>query len=288
MPGARIRLLKTHDEFRECERIQKVVWGTLGVAGEVMTVTQKYGGVVLGAFVRGKVVGFLYAFLARRRARLIHWSHMMAVKPGFRDRNLGFRMKLAHRRLALKGGLNSICWTFDPLQSRNATLNISRLGARVEEFVPDLYGHFPSQIEKGLPSDRFVVKWPIASPAVKRRLKEGPPRPALSGAGRRRRNLSIPQVNETRWNSKGWLEIRRVFLDRLEATLRVEIPANTDEIRTRSRETAHRWRMQTRKIFQRYLSAGYRVTDFVPPSLATAGRCFYILQRDRVNRQGRL
>ncbi len=204
MPRAQIRLLQSHEEFRECERIQKAVWGTLGASSEVMIVAQKYGGVVLGAFVRRKCVGFLYAFLARRHKRLIHWSHMMAVQPEFRDRGLGFRMKLAHRQHALDRGLSSICWTYDPLQSRNAALNISRLGGCVEDYLPDCYGHFPSVIERGLASDRFLVNWRIASSAVERRLREGV---TLTEGG------SLPRANETRLKGKRFLENHKIFLD---------------------------------------------------------------------------
>jgi predicted GNAT superfamily acetyltransferase len=279
MPRVRIRLLKTHHEFRQCERIQKAVWGTLGLASEVMVVTQKYGGVVLGAFVGKRLVGFAYAFLARRRGRLVHWSHMMAVLPGFRDLGLGFGMKLAHRRLALGRGIRSICWTYDPLQSRNATLNIFRLGARVQEFVRDLYGRFPSRIERGLTSDRFVVEWRIASPTVERRLTERASRPATGATRRGIKTPALPRVNETHLNSQGWLENQRVSLHLRAPTLRVEIPAHTDRIRRRSMALARRWRSETRKIFERYFSLGYRVAEFVPPSSATAGRCYYILER---------
>src|SRR5579875_1789680 len=155
MSSIEVRPLKTDRELRACEEIQRETWGQVACSAELLKVTQKYGGALLGA-VRGReVAGFLFAFLARRRGRLIHWSHMMAVREGFRDRGLGLRMKLLHRRLALNQGLRSICWTFDPLQSRNAFLNLERLGATVEEYVPDCYGDFPSTIEKGLPSDRF-------------------------------------------------------------------------------------------------------------------------------------
>lgn len=269
MPRVRVRLLKSQEEFRECERIQKAVWGNLGVGSEVLSVTQKYGGVVLGAVADRKVVGFLYAFLARRQRRLIHWSHMMAVEPGYRDLGLGFRMKLAHRRLALAQGLTSICWTYDPLQSRNAALNISRLGARVEEYVPDCYGHFPSVIEKGLASDRFVVDWRIATPQVERRLRGDAVPP---------HNLSLPRVNETRLNAQRFFENGTIALDLREPRLLVEIPPNTDEMRARALALARRWRIQIRKIFTRYLAAGYRVEDFLPPAPASEGRCFYVLR----------
>src|SRR2546430_7403869 len=77
MPRSHIRLLKSHEDFLACERIQKAVWGALAASTELLSVTQKYGGVVLGAAVEGRLVGFLYAFLARRHGRLVHWSHMM-------------------------------------------------------------------------------------------------------------------------------------------------------------------------------------------------------------------
>jgi predicted GNAT superfamily acetyltransferase len=268
MPRIRVWLLEKREEFRQCERIQKAVWGNVGVGSEVLTVTRKYGGVVLGASVNGEMAGCLYAFLARRRGRLIHWSHIMAVRRAYRNLGLGFRMKLAHRRLALAQGMKSICWTFDPLQSRNAALNLARLGARVEEYIPDCYGKFPSAIEKGLPSDRVVVNWPIASRLVERRLRLGPP-PSDLPAYRR--------VNETRINARGLLENRRIHLSLRERRLLVEIPSNTDQMRARDLALARRWRLEMRRVFLRYLAAGYAVRDFLRPVEATAGRCFYLL-----------
>ena len=274
MPRIRVWPLNKLEEFRECERIQKAVWGNVGVGSEVLGVTQKYGGLVLGASLNRKIAGCLYAFLARHGGRLIHWSHIMAVRPAYRDFGLGFRMKVAHRRLALAQGLRSICWTFDPLQSRNAALNLARLGARVEEYIPDCYGSFPSAIEKGLPSDRFVVNWRIASRAVERRLRARPPARSLP---------SCPCVNETRINAQGFLENRRIHLDLREGRLLLEIPYNTDMMRARNLPLARRWRFETRRIFLRYLAAGYVVRDFLPPGEATGGCCFYLLTRSGSN-----
>ena len=271
MPKVQIRPLKTLEEFRACERIQRTVWGDVGVASEVLKVTAKYGGVVLGALAGERVVGFLYAFLARRGGQLIHWSHQMAVAPGYRDKRLGFRMKLAHRKLALAQGIKAICWTYDPLQSRNAALNITRLGGRVDEYIENCYGRFPSRIEKGLPSDRFVVEWPITSAAVAKRLAE------------RRRDFtgyaSLPRANEIRMTAAGFAESRRLRLNLLAARIATEIPANTDAMRAEDFHLAERWRLETRKIFVRYFSRGYRVEDFVAPNPSSGGRCYYILRR---------
>jgi predicted GNAT superfamily acetyltransferase len=273
MPTFQIRPLRTLEDFRACERIQKAVWGNVGVASEVLKVTARYGGVVLGATVRGKVVGFLYAFLARRRGRLIHWSHLMAVEPGFRDRGMGFRMKLAHRQMALAQGIRSICWTYDPLESRNAALNIGRLGAVADEYLENCYGRFESQIERGLPSDRLVVDWRIGSARVAGRLaaRERP----LPGAA------SLPPANETRANAGGFAENCRLDLALNAPRLAVEIPANTDSMRARDLQLAERWRLETRRIFERYFARGYRLEDFVPPGEETSGRCFYVLRRGR-------
>jgi predicted GNAT superfamily acetyltransferase len=271
MARTQIRLLKGPNEFQECERIQEAVWGAVGVASEVMIVTQKYGGAVLGAFVGRKCVGFIYAFLARRGGRLIHWSHQMAVREPFRNLGVGFNLKMAHRRYATQQGLTSICWTYDPLQSRNASLNIARLGAQAEEYLPDCYGHFPSLIEKDLPSDRFVVNWKIASAAVARWLRND--RPTLSATG-------LPVVNPTRW-AREFLENRKSLLNLQQRRLLVEIPTNTDRMRAESLDLARRWRLEIRRIFLHYLAMGYRVVGFVRPGPASSGRCYYVLSRGR-------
>jgi predicted GNAT superfamily acetyltransferase len=271
MAGVEIKRLKDIEELRECERIQQAVWGVPSVSSEVLSVTQKYGGAVLGAIVHSRIVAFIYAFLARRHGQLIHWSHMMAVEPGFRDQGLGFQMKRVHRQLALQQGIRSICWTYDPLQSRNAALNLSRLGGCAEEYLIDCYGHFGSVIEKGLPTDRFVVNWRIATARVERRLEGGRPR-----AG-----LSLPRINESRVNASGFLQNRALRLALREPRLLVEIPTNTDEMRQHALTLAKRWRMETRRIFRRYFAAGYVADDLITPGASGDGRCYYVLRKER-------
>lgn len=269
MPRIEIRLLKNVDEARQCELVQTQVWGGPSITREAMTAIQKYGGALIGTLIDGKVVGFICAFLARYHGHLAHWSHMMGVEAKYRDQGFGFKMKMVHRQVALDQGLKSICWTVDPLQSRNARLNISRLGAIPEEYVPDVYGRFPSVLEKGLPSDRWVMNWRIATARVEARLRgETPPfRPGL------------PRVNETRLNALGFPQNRTIRLDLTQRHLLVETPAQTDMMRSQALPLARRWRLEARRIFQHYLARGYRVEDFFPPQPATEGRCLYLLRR---------
>ena len=251
------------------------VWGNVGVGSEVLSVTQKYGGVVLGAVAKGRLLGFLYAFLGRYHGRVIHWSHMMAVEKRHRDVGLGLRMKLAHREIALQEGIKSVCWTYDPLQSRNAALNIGRLGVRVEEYLPDCYGSFPSVIEKGLPSDRFVVNWEIGSARVLRCLQRRPLRPT---------NLDLPRINETRRNKEGFIVNWGVSFSFAEPRLLLEIPTNTDEMRIRALKLARQWRLETRRMFQRAFESGCQVLDFVTPGSGVDRRAFYVLSGPRAER----
>jgi len=269
MPHIEVRLLKNLDECRQCERVQTHTWGAPGVTSEAMTAAAKYGGALIGTLVDGKVVGFIFAFLAQYHGHLAHWSHMMAVERKYRDQGFGFKMKLVHRQVALERGIKSICWTFDPLQSRNARLNISRLGAMAEEYVPDCYGRFPSLLERGLPSDRWVVNWKVSTARVEKRLRgEAPPF-----------DPTVPRVNETKLTAQGFAQNRSIRPDLTGRHLLVEIPSQTDAMRTKAMPLARRWRTEARTIFQNYLARGYHVEDFFPPQPETEGRSFYLLQQ---------
>ena len=116
-----------------------------------------------------------------------------------------------------------------------------------------------------------MVEWPIASAAVAKRLAE------------RRRNFtgyaSLPRANETWTTASGFAKNQRLRLNWRAARIAVEIPANTDAIRASDLWLATRWRLETRKIFVRYFSRGYRVEDFVAPNPSSGGRCYYILRR---------
>jgi predicted GNAT superfamily acetyltransferase len=268
-----VRLLVKHEDFKKCEAVQKSIWGGLSVAAEVMLVTQKTGGAVLGAFVKSRLVGFIYALLARRNGQVIHWSHMMGILPGYRSRGLGLQLKLAHRNLAISQGIKSICWTYDPLQTRNASLNLTKLGARVEEYIVDYYGRFHSSIERGLPSDRLVVNWPIASKSIAR---------LLAGEKSITEIPDLPIINATATNGKAFLINRKITLSHRDLRLLAAIPSNTDLMRTKALPLARRWRLETREIFLNYLSKGYSVTGFLTKSqCSTEPRCFYLFRHNK-------
>jgi predicted GNAT superfamily acetyltransferase len=132
-----------------------------------MTVAvQRHGGVVLGAFVprTQDLIGFVLSFLApttRPGAQrgLSHYSHMAAVPEEWRGRGVATALKLAQREAVLAQGLNLITWTYDPLETRNAALNIRKLHCICHTYARDVYGEMRDNLNAGVPSDRFEVEW---------------------------------------------------------------------------------------------------------------------------------
>jgi predicted GNAT superfamily acetyltransferase len=187
-----IRSCQGHDELEACVELEVATWGydpTDVIPRKAFLVWQKVGGQVIGAFDTEmasaaadggpeSLVGFLSALPGIKAGaggpRAYLHSHMMAVKEGYRNRGLGVRLKLEQRREALERGIDHIEWTFDPLEIKNAFLNIHKLGAVVRRYQVDFYGVSSSRLQGGLPTDRLVAEWEIDSPHV-RGVLEGRP-----------------------------------------------------------------------------------------------------------------
>ena len=165
------RALTAHAEFSEAVRLQKEIWGFEDVELlplRLFVVATKIGGQAFGAFDGKRMVGFCVSIpgLKPGGKTYLH-SHMLGVLPEYRDSGLGRRLKLAQREEALGRGIDLIEWTFDPLEIKNAYFNIERLGAVVRRFVLNQYGTTTSHLHGGLPTDRCVAEWWIASPRAK-------------------------------------------------------------------------------------------------------------------------
>ena len=164
-----IRRLTTHEEFREAVNLQETIWGFAErdlVPLRSFVVANKIGGHSIGAFDEGPMVGFLYGvpgLKAGTNEGYIH-SHMLGVLSDYRNQSLGRLMKLAQREDAIKRGIPLVEWTFDPLEIKNAFLNIERLGAVVRRFHRNFYGTTSSPLHGTLPTDRCVAEWHVGSP----------------------------------------------------------------------------------------------------------------------------
>jgi predicted GNAT superfamily acetyltransferase len=162
-------------DFERCVDVQLAVWGYSDgdlIPKRVFIVADRIGGQVIGAFDRDVMVGFAMALPGYRAGKSYLHSHMLAVLPEYRNAGLGRRLKLAQRDDALARGFDLMEWTFDPLEIKNAHLNIVRLGAIARRYMPDFYGPSTSLLQGGLPTDRLVAEWWLRSMRVRRTLGE--------------------------------------------------------------------------------------------------------------------
>lgn len=169
-----IRRLTGLDEFQRCVEIQGAVWGYDDndiVPRRMFLLAQKIGGQVIGAIGKDGMAGFAMALPAYRDGQVYLHSHMLAVLPEHRNAGLGRRMKLAQREDAIARGIERMEWTFDPLEIKNAWLNITKLGAVSRRYQADFYGPSSSPLQGGLPTDRLYAEWWLRSPRVEAALR---------------------------------------------------------------------------------------------------------------------
>jgi predicted GNAT superfamily acetyltransferase len=174
-----IKPLSTLEHFERCVVLQIEVWGYSDgdvIPRRVFVVAQRIGGQVIGAFEGDTLVGFAMSLPGYRDRKPYLHSHMLAVLPHYRNAGIGRRLKLAQRDDAIARGFDLMEWTFDPLEIRNAHLNIARLGVIVRRYQPDFYGPSSSPLQGGLPTDRLYAEWWLRSDRVAGMLRgEAPP-----------------------------------------------------------------------------------------------------------------
>ncbi len=164
-----IRMCEGIAELNACVALQKEVWRFDDVdliPLRMFVVSQKIGGQVIGAFQGKELIGFAFSIPGSRAGHAYLHSHMLAVRDSFRNHGLGRRLKLAQREDAIAKGFELLEWTFDPLEIKNAHLNLCRLGAITRRYSINHYGHSSSPLQGGLPTDRLVAEWWIKSKRV--------------------------------------------------------------------------------------------------------------------------
>src|SRR2546423_10312654 len=163
-----VRLVRSHDEFAACEAMSRDIWGAAErnvVPRELLLTMQQNGGLVHGAFLPdGRLVGFCFAFLGMRAGQLRLCSHQLGVMADFRGKGVGIALKQAQRYDALRLGYELVTWTFDPLEARNAYINLHRLDCIARLYDRDHYGAMEDELNRGLPSDRFEAEWWLRRP----------------------------------------------------------------------------------------------------------------------------
>lgn len=278
MPEWTIRLLDTPEEMSLAEELQRQVWPgseTDVVPAHLLLTAAHNGGLVFGAFDSGRLVGMVFGFPGIEQVpdgpRPKHCSHIMGVLPEYRNSGLGFALKRAQWQMVRHQGLDHVTWTYDPLLSRNAYLNIAKLGAVCNTYLREVYGEMRDGLNAGLPSDRFQVDWWVFTRRVERRLGKRPRGPFdlqhFLSAG-------IEPLYLVGKSGAGWITPPQSLPDIPLSHLHLaEIPSDFLALKAADMPLARAWRLFTRQVFEQVFAAGYLVTDFV----FDAGRSFYVL-----------
>ena len=225
-----IRPFEQFEDYQQAERVQEATWSaTEVVPSNMLMAMQRHGSVALGAFGDDdRLLGFVFSFLSPAHVPgaahgLSHHSHMAAVLPAWRGRGLGLALKQAQAKAVLRAGYNLMTWTYDPLEARNANLNITKLGGICRTYIRNCYGEMRDPLNMGLPSDRFEVEWWLDDTAA-----------------------TIRPTNSS-------TQVEPQFID---------IPANFQTIKQSNLPQAKQIRLDTRAQFEQAFAAGAVVTGF--------------------------
>ena len=283
-PDIQIRTLVAMEDMMMIEQLQLEIWPGSEVdvvPAHLLITVAKNGGAVFGAFEGQNLVGYAFGFLGTDEsspdrpalAKLKHTSHQLGVAPKYQSRGIGYRLKFAQREYVLDQGIRLITWTYDPLESRNAQLNIRRLGTICRTYVRNAYGKMRDGLNVGLSSDRFLVEWWVTSPRVVSRIENSrPPLDLASFLGAGAEKINPASLRDDH------LPVPPDAVQYTDAMIYlVEFPSDIQALKKADPPLAAAWRQQTREIFETVFSKGYLITDFIYLRGEKFPRSYYIL-----------
>jgi predicted GNAT superfamily acetyltransferase len=282
----KLRIIESPEDMVEVEKLERQIWlGDTPVPYHMHLAIVHNGGVVIGAYDGDRLLGYVFGFVGSYESddglRFKHCSHQLGIHPDFQDQGIGNRLKRAQWQLVRQQGLDLITWTYDPLETRNAYLNLAKLGAVCNTYLQNEYGDMIDELNAGIPSDRFMVHWWINSQRVTKRL---------SRESRKKLDLAhflaadVEVINTTTINDAGWPVPAKDRMDLIEdpespvAMTLFEVPADFQGIKAADVELAKEWRLYSRTIFELFFHQGFLVTDmvFLP---GKTPRCYYVLSQ---------
>ncbi|RDW19794.1 GNAT family N-acetyltransferase [Oceanobacillus chungangensis] len=262
MNNIEIRPLTTMDELIEMQKVEESVWHADSIPVHQTFTALNNGGIIIGAFDHGKMVGFLYSFAGFDGKRAYLCSHELGILPAYQKSGLGERMKWMQADLAFEAGYEMLTWTFDPLESVNAYLNLHKLGAEGVFYKANYYGVMEDELNQGLPSDRIHIKWEINHPTTTKDfsiqqsqvlLVKGPD--------------GSPQITDA-FDTLGGLSETVWFM---------AFPEDFQTLKSENIELAKSWRLATRTIFEAMFANGYKAVDIIRDQAKK--QSFYVLKK---------
>lgn len=241
-----IKEIHTIEQLHELSKVEKAVWEMDATIPVHQTLTAMHnGGIILGAYDGKKMVGFLYSFPGYDGENIYLCSHMLGILLPYRKSGLGIDMKLKQAEIAERFGYSKITWTFDPLESKNAYINLHKLGARGAMYDENHYGDLNDQLNRGIPTDRILIEWDLP-------LKEKQPLPTT--VEENKRLVCIDENRSPITFTKDLSESTYWF---------ITIPNDFQEMKKQNIQLAKKWRFKTREVFQSLFLAQFQAVDII-------------------------
>ena len=257
-----IREVRSPEGMKEIFPVARSAWGMEepeSFIADMLNALKYHGGLVLGAYDGGEMVGFQYAFIGRRGELFYLYSHMTGVLEERKHEGIGYELKTAQKKWAIENGFGLVAWTFDPLMGLNANFNLRKLGVIGRAYRPNFYGVMRDRLNRGVETDRLLAEWWVG---VDRKAEDFDP-------------FSLPVVNTTEQMKHGARRITGItFPD--EEMLVVEIPYSFSEIKSLDIGLAVDWRRKTREVFTTLFARGFTAVS----SASVRDRRFYLLRRN--------
>ncbi|MED3563083.1 GNAT family N-acetyltransferase [Bacillus xiapuensis] len=245
-----VKLLTTIEELEQVQQLEKSVWKDQVIPIHQTLTAVKNGGIVVGAYHQNQLVGFSYGFPGFINGKPYLCSHMLGIEKNFRGQGIGEFLKKAQKNAAIEKGYDLLTWTYDPLESVNAFLNLTKLKAICSTYVKNCYGDMKDGLNQGLPSDRFQVEWWISTPYIEEAHQD-----ELSAIER------VPYVQ----TANGLPQLAEVdpssFFSRW--ALLVPVPKQFQQMKKDAPELALDWRLKTRELFEALFENGFAAVRIV-------------------------
>jgi predicted GNAT superfamily acetyltransferase len=285
-----IKQIESKSDFVICEKIQKEL-SQLSEVGIVpaylMEISSENGGLCLGAYHGGNLIGFNFSLPAfNKNDGYYLFSDTAGFFLMYQKKSLGFLLKREQYKIAIERGLKKIVWTYDPLYGVNANLNIRKLGGIVKRYDIESYSDLPISTGVSIPSDRFYLEWLIKTERVRKRIED-----LKIPEIKLRERLYFNAANETvrvlySVFSEGkkkiliFREITNLKLNLDSKNIAIEIPYDYREMKAEVPFLARDWRLKTREIFNKYLNeSDYSVSEFFQLEENDEIRNFYLLKK---------
>jgi len=260
-----VRPVATRAECQACVALQHEIWGPGhedAVPASILQVVAKVGGIVAGAFTPdGELVGLVFGLPALIDGVIAHWSHVLGVRESSRNAGVGRLLKEYQRAELARRGITRMYWTFDPLVAKNAHLNLNLLGARVVEYVRDMYGTTTSPLHNGLATDRLVVSCDTSPDA----------RPPARAVARKSAHTPVLTAEPRSGDVTAF-----IVGDHRPPSLLLEVPADMQLVMAQTSDRAALWHAAVRSHFEWALQHGYAVTGLRRDPVTS--RAFYVLE----------